>query len=781
MMLKTIFYVFCLLGCFHISHCEDFYTLLRLNRQANTREIRQAFKKLALTLHPDKNRDDPDAHDKFLKINRAYEVLKDEELRKKYDMYGEDGLKEGGPSGHSYQSWNFYNQDFGIYDDDQEIITLSRSDFEQSVDGTEDVWFINFYSPRCSHCHELADTWREVAREMFGVIRIGAVNCEDDWQLCRQKGINSYPTLILYPEREKFYGDRSRSELVKFALEHVRAQVIELWSGNFKSRVEEDDERSTRDLPWLIAVCGKGDDCLERATVIKLAAMLNELTNIATLNCYSDEDDCDELNVDHGINFYKASAVGKGLGKEIVSMDAREIAFFVLEQLPDVTNLDRDTFQRNVVENQLADVGAVGWLVHFIESDVRDLDLRKLPALVSELNVGRVDCRVMRTECNNLHIHKFPTFALFKPGKGHEVHHGRHTAHDIAAFARESSQNSVRVLGPADFPRVINSHRPWFIDFFAPWCPPCMRLLPEFRKASRQMGQTIGFGTVDCTVHLSLCQSYNVRSYPTTILYNQTVAHQFHGHHSVSAIVEFLQDVMQPPVQILIPETFDALVRHKSPQEIWLVDFYAPWCGPCQQLSPEWRRLAKMVKDMVDVKVAQVDCQAHRTLCQQENVQSYPTIRLYPQGHSDSSVFHVYSNWYRDAPSLRAWLFEYLPSLVTNLDASKFHSEVLQSNDPWIVDFYAPWCGHCQVFAPEFEHVAKAVEGRVRAGKVNCDMHQRVCQQAAINAYPSVRFYHGSPQKAYGEDINSQNAQFIIEFLTKKVPQKKVKRASDEL
>jgi len=42
--------------------------------------------------------------------------------------------------------------------------------------------------------------WRELARELFGVIRIGAVNCGDDWQLCRQKGVHSYPTLILYPK-----------------------------------------------------------------------------------------------------------------------------------------------------------------------------------------------------------------------------------------------------------------------------------------------------------------------------------------------------------------------------------------------------------------------------------------------------------------------------------------------------------------------------------------------------------------------------------------------------
>ena len=57
--------------------------------------------------------DDPDAHDRFLKISRAYEVLKDDDLRKKYDTHGEDGLKEDGPSGRGYQSWNFYNQQFG--------------------------------------------------------------------------------------------------------------------------------------------------------------------------------------------------------------------------------------------------------------------------------------------------------------------------------------------------------------------------------------------------------------------------------------------------------------------------------------------------------------------------------------------------------------------------------------------------------------------------------------------------------------------------------------------
>jgi len=80
---------------------------------------------------------------------------------------------------------------------------------DQSVLNSHSLWFINFYSPMCSHCHELAPTWRRLARELEGVIRIGAVNCEDDWVLCRQEGIRSYPSLFVYPA-VSCYGDLSQ-------------------------------------------------------------------------------------------------------------------------------------------------------------------------------------------------------------------------------------------------------------------------------------------------------------------------------------------------------------------------------------------------------------------------------------------------------------------------------------------------------------------------------------------------------------------------------------------
>ncbi len=81
-------------------------------------------------MHPDKNQDDPEAQEKFLKLKHAYEILKDQETRKQYDLHGEDGVKDGGfKSSKEYQNWHFYKDHFGIYDEDPEIITLSAADF----------------------------------------------------------------------------------------------------------------------------------------------------------------------------------------------------------------------------------------------------------------------------------------------------------------------------------------------------------------------------------------------------------------------------------------------------------------------------------------------------------------------------------------------------------------------------------------------------------------------------------------------------------------------------
>lgn len=70
----------------------------------------------------------------------------------------------------------------------------------------------------------------------------------------------------------------------------------------------------------------------------------------------------------------------------------------------------------------------------------------------------------------------------------------------------------------------------------------------------------------------------------------------------------------------------------KQVDEIWLVDYFAPWCGPCQQLAPQWTLVAKTLQVLPFVHVASVNCELESSLCSNQGIRSYPTIRLYPAG-----------------------------------------------------------------------------------------------------------------------------------------------------
>ena len=79
---------------------KDYYNLLGVPRTATQKEIKSAFRKLAVKHHPDKNPDDKKAEEKFKEINEAYTVLSNEEKRKFYDQYGSvEGRPPFGPSG----------------------------------------------------------------------------------------------------------------------------------------------------------------------------------------------------------------------------------------------------------------------------------------------------------------------------------------------------------------------------------------------------------------------------------------------------------------------------------------------------------------------------------------------------------------------------------------------------------------------------------------------------------------------------------------------------------
>jgi molecular chaperone DnaJ len=79
-----------------MSSTRDYYEVLGVTRDADDATIKKAFRRLARELHPDVNRHDPDAEEKFKEAAEAYEVLSDSDRRATYDRYGREGLRSAG-------------------------------------------------------------------------------------------------------------------------------------------------------------------------------------------------------------------------------------------------------------------------------------------------------------------------------------------------------------------------------------------------------------------------------------------------------------------------------------------------------------------------------------------------------------------------------------------------------------------------------------------------------------------------------------------------------------
>ena len=97
--------------------------------------------------------------------------------------------------------------------------------------------------------------------------------------------------------------------------------------------------------------------------------------------------------------------------------------------------------------------------------------------------------------------------------------------------------------------------------------------------------------------------------------------------------------------------------------------------------------------------------------------------------------------------------------MAIELRDQNFDQEVIKNNLPVLVDFWAPWCGPCQMMGPIIDELSKELEGKVKVGKVNVDENQDISSKYEIMSIPALKVFKGG--KVVKEFVGVQNKMIL--------------------
>lgn len=410
---------------------------------------------------------------------------------------------------------------------------------------------------------------------------------------------------------------------------------------------------------------------------------------------------------------------------------------------------------------------------------------------------GKKLCRILKASPETYVLHHY------KDGKFNRVYDRRETVKSLVRFMNDptgdvpweeepSGKSVVHLPDISSLEKLINKNKSVMVMFYAPWCVYCKQMKPEYAAAATIVKQK-GYGILAAMdavrpENAAVRMKYEINGFPTLHYFkNGELMYTYNGDNKQDKLVEFMKDPTvsaskgkelewsetSTDVVHLTESNFDSTLQSESSV---LVMFYAPWCGHCKNMKPEYEKAAAtMKKEKIPGILAAVDVTKETALAEKHNVRGFPTIKYFrdgafmfdtPQLREQSKLVEFMQHPKEPPPAPPpepAWAD--ILSEVVHLNEDNFKTQ-LRSKRHALVMFYAPWCGHCKLAKPEFIAAAEKLKDELRMvfAAVDCTQHQALCSSHDVKGYPTFKYfmYYNKGGRDY---TGGRKADDFVEFM----------------
>ncbi|KAI8325553.1 disulfide isomerase [Martensiomyces pterosporus] len=207
-----------------------------------------------------------------------------------------------------------------------------------------------------------------------------------------------------------------------------------------------------------------------------------------------------------------------------------------------------------------------------------------------------------------------------------------------------------------------------------------------------------------------------------------------------------------------------------------LVKFYAPWCGHCKNMAEDYETLAGGYSHDSNVVIAEVNADEHRDLGDAYGVQGFPTLKFFPKGgdvkkpedYAKGRDLDSLSDFVREKTGVAARIKKPI-SLVAELDYDKFKKVALDDSKFVLVEFFAPWCGHCKRLAPIYAQLSEVFQNddNVVIASYDASDDAKIREEYPIQGFPTIYGFPAGKDAKHVEYDGARTLEDLVAFVNK--------------